>query len=93
MKAKEIDKDEILNVRFVDEDVLENESKRTDRWLKLREATFDRKNKTQSKMKIVFKGMKKGFVSVNSRVIKAQSDYIILSGGYVLPMRSIYKVE
>jgi len=92
MEAKEITKKEILDLKFPEKDVLDSDRKRTNRWLNLKAASF-KKNKLKSEQKIVFKSEKKGFLSVTSRVIVAQSKYIILSGGYVLPMRSIVQVH
>jgi len=92
MDATEITKKEILNLKFPENDVLDSDRKRTNRWLNLKAASF-KKNNLKSEQKIVFKSEKKGFLSVTSRVIVAQSKYIILSGGYVLPMRSIVHVH
>lgn len=92
MEAQEITKKEILTLKFPENDVLDSDRKKTNRWLNLKAAAF-KKNNLKSEQKIVFKSQSKGFLSVTSRVIVAQSKYIILSGGYVLPMRSIAHVH
>lgn len=92
MKAKEIKKDDILDLKFPDNDVLESDIKRSSRWLTLKKSSHGW-NQPKSEKKIIFKSKKQGILSVVSSVLKTQSEYVILSGGYVLPMRSIYEVH
>lgn len=92
MKAKEIEKDTILDLKFPDTDVLNSDIKRSSRWLTLKKASHGW-DTPKSEKNIIFKSEKQGTLSVVSSVIKTQSKYVILSGGYVIPMRSIYEVQ
>ena len=92
MKATEITKDDILDLKFPEEDVLTTDVKRSSRWLTLKKAA-NGWDQPRSEKNIIFKSQKQGIKSVVSSVIKTQSEYVILSGGYVLPMRSIYEVH
>lgn len=92
MKTKEITKDEILAIKFPDADVLPSQEKRSDRWLNLKKASYGW-NTPSSQKNITFQSKTKGILSVHSEVLKTESKYIILSGGYVIPIRSIYNIQ
>jgi hypothetical protein len=91
MTIEEVDKDEILNMKFPEEDVLKEDKKKTLRWLQLKSAANNWEPK--SELDITFKSDRKGLLKISSRIVRTHSDYVILSGGYVLPMRSIQHVK
>ena len=92
MEITSIKKDDILNVKFPEEDVLKTDAKKSHRWLQLKIAAQGW-NEPKSIKEIVFKSEKRGLLSVKSVVNKTKPKCVILNGGYVIPIRSIYEIH
>ena len=88
-----IEKSEINKLQFTRKDPLRNPRKRKSRLQLLKATASVNPNEKNGKLKIHFKTNKRGVFSVNSKVLVAQPEYVILKGGTVIPTNAICKVE
>lgn len=92
MKPLRISKKQIRKIDFPKSDVLADIQKKKNRKQALQSAA-NRKKDDESAVKIVFESKRRGPLSIQSDVLVAHKDYVMLSGGHVLPMSSIRKVS
>lgn len=91
MKSIRINKKELKKLQFSDTDVLESNKKRRFRKLKLKSAVAERARGPQ--YRITFKSAQRGYFTISSKILVAEQDYAILTGGYVLPTKAIAEIK
>ena len=91
MTPIKINKKEIKKINFPEEEVLQSNKKKRFRKLKLKSAVVERAR--GSKYRITFKSAKRGYFTVISKILVAEKDYAILSGGYIIPTNAITEIK
>lgn len=92
MKPIRITKKQLKKIDYPKMEVLKDQKKRKNRMQTLQSAA-NAKKKGDTNVRIVFESKRRGPFAVHSEVLVSQKDYVMLSGGFVIPTSSIRKVS
>ena len=91
MKPIRINKTQLKKINFPKSEVHTDPKKRKNRNQTLQSAANTKKD-GDHKVQIVFESKRRGPFSIHSSVLVSHKDYVMLSGGHVIPTSSIRKV-
>ncbi|MCB0478914.1 MAG: hypothetical protein KDC84_12155 [Crocinitomicaceae bacterium] len=91
-KIIQINQTEIDKLKFKSNDVLETEKARKERKRKLKIAVM-RKKREGGTVSLILESAKRGLFRVDSLVLMAGRDFVMLAGGTTLPVKSIKKIK
>lgn len=87
----EIDKDQLYKLNFAQHEVLKKPKRIQERKRKIKVAVANSKG-TDNKVSILFHSAQRGLLKVRTSVLTAGQDFIVLKGGYIMPIQCIRKV-
>lgn len=87
-----INQTEITRLRFKKKDVLLSDKDKRTRLKKLRVAVMRKKTKDGT-VRLIIESAKRGLFEVESLILMAGRDFVMLAGGQTVPVKAIKKIK